>query len=61
MSGYKMFSPKTSGELLACLKLKTESTMFIAGGTDIIVGLNEGKYKPDTIIDISHLNEFRYI
>ncbi len=61
MSGYKMFSPKTSGELLTCLELKTESTMFIAGGTDIIVGLNEGKYKPDTIIDISHLNEFRYI
>ncbi|MCH4886139.1 hypothetical protein EZV73_01100 [Acidaminobacter sp. JC074] len=57
----KMYAPKNYDSLLETLRLKTENTMFIAGGTDIIVGINEGKYKPDAIIDVSHLSDYKYI
>ena len=50
------------GSLQDCLRiLKTEHTIPIAGGTDLMVNLALNKISPDRIVDISGLQELKEI
>ncbi|WP_170240352.1 FAD binding domain-containing protein [Thermosediminibacter litoriperuensis] len=51
---------KTEGDLLELLKNNKKLT-YIAGGTDFIIKLREGKVSPELLVDISCLEDFRGI
>ncbi len=61
MEKFELLTPKNIPELLEALKSTTDNTKILAGGTDLVVNLNEGKVNPDLIIDISGINEMKYI
>ena len=61
MERFELLTPKNIPELLEALKSVTENTKILAGGTDLVVYLNQGKINPDLIIDISGINEMKYI
>ena len=51
--------PKTLKEALELLK--KPNTVPIAGGTDLVIDLREGKCKAETLVAIDHLDELSYI
>ncbi|RLC71578.1 MAG: xanthine dehydrogenase family protein subunit M [Chloroflexi bacterium] len=58
------FVYKKPGSLAEALELKAryrERGVFIAGGTDLLIDLKSGLLQPEVIIDISSLDEIRYI
>ncbi|MDR7871503.1 MAG: xanthine dehydrogenase family protein subunit M [Tissierellaceae bacterium] len=61
MQKFKLLAPKNIPELLEALKKTTDNSKILAGGTDLVVYLNEGSINPDLIIDISGVNEMKYI
>lgn len=61
MKKFKVLTPKNITELEEVLKKSTENTKILAGGTDLVVSLNEKSISPDLIIDISGINEIKYI
>ncbi|MEM1686986.1 MAG: FAD binding domain-containing protein, partial [Zestosphaera sp.] len=50
-------------ELDEALRLlsRKEDVKVLAGGTDLVVDLKIGRYKPKTIVDISGIKSLRYI
>jgi len=44
-----------------CVELLVDNTKIIAGGTDIIIKLNEGHLSDVSLVDISKLEELRFI
>lgn len=48
-------------EALALAEQFRERKRFLAGGTDLMVRLKEGKVREDVIVDCSRLSELRYI
>ncbi|MEM1696310.1 MAG: xanthine dehydrogenase family protein subunit M [Desulfurococcaceae archaeon] len=52
--------PSTLVEALELLS-KLEDAMILAGGTDLVVDLKIGRYKPTYIIDIGGLKELKFI
>lgn len=48
-------------EVLELLNQYKEQAKLIAGGTDIVIQLRHGKIKPRVLIDISGMEELRYI
>ena len=48
-------------EVLDLLHQHRAEAKLIAGGTDIIIQLRNGKIKPKVLIDISGIQELRYI
>jgi len=61
MHSFELLTPKNIPELVESLKKATENTKILAGGTDLVISLREGKIKPDLIIDISGVSEIDYI
>lgn len=61
MHSFELLIPKNIPELVESLKKATENTKILAGGTDLVISLREGKIKPDIIIDISGVSEIDYI
>ncbi len=61
MNMFQVLTPKNLSELVEALKKATSNTKILAGGTDLVIYLNEGKLEPDLIIDISGVNEINYI
>lgn len=61
MQKFELLTPKNMDELLDALKESTENTKILAGGTDLLVSLNEGRISPNLIIDISRVQEMKYI
>ncbi|MGI6077313.1 MAG: FAD binding domain-containing protein [Fastidiosipilaceae bacterium] len=61
MRAFNFFSPETVEEALDLLSQHQDSIAVIAGGTDLIIDLNEGGKKPDYVLDISQLKELDYI
>lgn len=58
----KMFHKPST--LQACLQLKAQAgaeAVLLAGGTDVLVHLHEGKLKGSEIIDVSTVEELRHI
>jgi len=53
--------PASVGELLEHLANKDIKSRIVAGGTDMFVGLKQGIYDPDQLLDISRLSVLRGI
>ncbi|MEA4942155.1 MAG: FAD binding domain-containing protein [Oscillibacter sp.] len=51
------FAPKTREELIEYLGKMTPNSRFISGGTDLILKLNAGKTRPDTLLYLGALPE----
>lgn len=54
------YRPETIDDALTLLD-QTKDAKIIAGGTDIVIALNERKVKPRALIDITGINEMRRI
>jgi carbon-monoxide dehydrogenase medium subunit len=57
---FEYHRPKTLNEALELLS-KLEDAKILAGGTDLLVDLRIGRYRPKHIIDISGLRELKYV
>ncbi len=63
MTAFEYIAPKTLGEAVALLAEKGERARLLAGGTDILVQLREGRRDADWVVDVKHiaeLNELSY-
>ena len=61
MSSIKVVVPGTLDELVEELKKAGQNSKILAGGTDLIISVNENKIKPDQLIDISGIKEISKI
>ncbi len=61
MKSFNFLAPLTVKEALGMLSEHGKSAVIIAGGTDIVIELNERKISPETVINISRLKELDYI
>lgn len=59
MKDVEVFSPKTLDEALGIIK--TVQGSVIAGGTDVIPQMGDGRFVADNLIDISYLEDMRFI
>ena len=57
----ELISPKTMAECLSYLAEEARHTRLIAGGTDAVVQMKEGKDRPDLWLNIRGLQELRFI
>lgn len=55
------YQPKTIREAIERKAQLRERGAFIAGGTDIVVGINAGKAAPENFIDLTHIAPLRAI
>lgn len=52
------YQPRTIADALALMSAAPGSTRFIAGGTDLLLDLQQGRQKPpDTLIDVANIPE----
>ena len=61
MRPFDFFAPTTVVEALELLNQYKENVAVIAGGTDLIIELNEKKANPAVIVDLKHIPELNYI
>jgi len=60
LPGFEYYRPLSLEEALVLLD-KLEDAMVLAGGTDLVLDLKTGRYKPKSIVDTSGLKELKYI
>jgi CO/xanthine dehydrogenase FAD-binding subunit len=56
-----VITPRSLTEAIQVLDQKRDRIMVVAGGTDLIVQLKEGLYRPEALLNIEPLSEIRYI
>ena len=61
MKPFEYRSPSTLNEALTLLSQFGEKGKLIAGGTDLLVDIEQGRLAPDAVINILNINELRYI
>jgi carbon-monoxide dehydrogenase medium subunit/xanthine dehydrogenase FAD-binding subunit len=61
MKEFNFYSPKTLDEALTLMNRHKDSVSVIAGGTDIVLELNERAHTAKTIVDINKIEELRYV
>lgn len=61
MKPFSFHRPKTVLHALDLLAQYKESAGVVAGGTDMVIYMNEGERHPAHVIDISGLDELRYL
>ena len=61
MREFDFYSPTSVPEALELLRKYKDSNAIVAGGTDIVIELNERKHTPKVVIDIKRLKELEYI
>ncbi|SHD76379.1 FAD binding domain-containing protein [Schnuerera ultunensis] len=61
MQMMKIETPNNLDELINCLKNADSSSCLLGGGTDLIININNKKLYPNTIIDLSGVNELKEI
>jgi CO/xanthine dehydrogenase FAD-binding subunit len=63
MREFEYFSPKTLEEALGYLSKLEESdeVCIIAGGTDVVLELNEKRIEPNIVMNLKSVNELNYI
>lgn len=61
MKPFDFYSPTTVDEALELLHTHRESVAVVAGGTDLVLELNEHKASPAAIVDLKHIAELNYI
>ena len=57
----EVFNPTTIGEVLTILDKYGDKAKIIAGGTDVMIELKNGKIDPDVLIDIFKIKELKNI
>ena len=57
---FKYYKPQTLDEVLKLLN-ELDEAKVIAGGTDLLIDMRIGRYRPKSIIDINDLSELKYI
>jgi CO/xanthine dehydrogenase FAD-binding subunit len=55
MHKFDYLVPKSMDEAISLLESYGESARFIAGGTDILVKIKEGKITPDYLVSLKHI------
>ena len=58
---FKFDTPSSIVELSECLKQAGDGTKLLAGGTDLVVAIHEGRIITDHLIDLSAINEIKKI
>ncbi len=59
---FELFRPNTVEEALATLRRHHGNQMkILAGGTDLLVKMKTGSLKPGCLLDLSEINDLRYI
>lgn len=61
MDSLHISAPENDLELIDALKAVTENSKLLAGGTDLIIALHQGKVMPDLVVDLSGIKEFAVI
>ena len=61
MRAFDFYSPVTVVEALELLHQHKDSVAIVAGGTDIVLELNERAIKPAVVMDVKRLKELDYI
>ncbi len=61
MIDYQYLKPKSLEEALSLLESYGERAMLIAGGTDVMVGIRNGKFAPEALISLRGLEDLAYI
>lgn len=61
MKPFRFCQPATVDEACAVLAEQGEAARVIAGGTDLVLELNEGRAAPEWVVDISRLHELKYV
>jgi len=61
MKEFSFFSPGTLDEALSLLSQHKDSVSVIAGGTDIVLELNERAHTAQAVVDISKIKDLRYV
>ncbi|MEH7342820.1 xanthine dehydrogenase family protein subunit M [Bacillus sp. JJ1532] len=61
VSEIDVISPATLMECLSIISNKGKNSRLIAGGTDAVVRMKDGKWRPETWININGLKELRFI
>lgn len=57
MNAFEYVAPKTLTEAVALLAEKGDRARLLAGGTDILVQIREGRRNPDWLVDVKHVPE----
>ena len=61
MQSFEYATPKNAEEVIALLASKNGDARILAGGTDLLVQLREGRRKAGLVIDIKNIPEFTQI
>ncbi|MEH7124893.1 xanthine dehydrogenase family protein subunit M [Bacillus sp. JJ1773] len=61
VSEIDVISPATLMECLSIISNKGKNSRLIAGGTDAVVRMKDGKWRPETWVNINGLKELRFI
>lgn len=61
MKPFEFYAPATVDETLELLHRYQESVSVVAGGTDLVLELNERKTTPAVVIDLKQLKELDYV
>ena len=57
MTAFDYIAPRTIAEVVALLADKGDRARILAGGTDIIVQVREGRRDCDLLVDLKHVPE----
>ncbi|MEJ2220492.1 MAG: FAD binding domain-containing protein, partial [Desulfobacterales bacterium] len=55
MRQFTYLTPKTLDEAISLLESHGERARYVAGGTDVLVKIKEGKAAPDYLISLKHI------
>ena len=55
MKNFSYLMPETIDEAISLLESRGESARYIAGGTDVMVKIKEGKLSPDYLVSLKHI------
>lgn len=61
MQAFEYVAPTNLADVVSILAEKGERARILAGGTDLIVQMREGRRSPDVIVDIKHVPELNEI
>lgn len=61
LSETEVLSPKTVGDCLDIIANSKRDVRLIAGGTDAVVRMKEGKWRPEVWVNIKRISELRFI
>jgi CO/xanthine dehydrogenase FAD-binding subunit len=53
--------PRTLGEALRALESATAGSRMLAGGTDLLVEMESGRTRPESVLDLARVAELRYL